>query len=1562
MPIRITRNVDGNCINFVGSSNPAYWNGCLSASVSADNPDNLNIINNIRTQQNQETAYEFFEFPHTDFADANGDAFADAQAAADYINIEANVLSGPSLAINYQGVYDPVTGLPDLAAGTYDNADWLVSVGAGTVVVGTQTLVLEPNDQLRYDETNDVWDVIPDVRASINDINQSAITQFDIHVDPTYTGTQRTGSALQPYVDLSVAIANSNENNSILIKGEVVVPNSATDAFVLPHGLKFYGNATATVRYVSYDSTNGDVFHFTGTDSTQAIYFENITIKNAGGYGIFTTKAGRVDVIDCTLENNGWSGNGLNTVLASATSGVLGYDSTQAELQAFWAGTETSNGGAMRLEESPVVSILGNTVKNNLRGIRVQDCGINGGGFITRNQVSSNIESGIYIAAGTLAGCHNIVTTINSSAYNSNNGLLCIGGINNKFSQNEVNGNWNAGFCAWGSANATLRDCGLYDNNRSAYNGIGNTGDAKASIQINEAYNLLGTSITVNPAFRFIAEVLDTQVHYTGLGSNTNKIGFLITSDVGALADNDKNIIKVDDVGFIGQDYAIDFSEVDMTNLRMSLGDNSYQSIGIKAVNGPVAGNYSELPFSNHIMSVPEVDIVIDTLKQTVALHEGVGGHVINVYNTNELQSVLKATTIDIIQRASNRIQLRDLTLGNVYINGVVAGTNLSTLNDSLNAAFTMDLTEYKDFIETEVGVIGEDNAKFYYIESPDGVFHYPLFKTESEANTVDVELGGTAPGTSHTHTYADDTTGTTWYMPTTSNHMSVSAAPLNGLYTAPNGGEIESVVWNIQTTDADADHLPTFTNITYNVQEGTVVNVVYKAAGMTETFNLTNVPAGYADDGYAIIGTAEDITNGAGNSVQHVINVTKANAFGSVQGTITINVLANLAGNEFTIVDQGGAIKFTQDGGITVLDFNTVTFNAGTTYKFFVDGTTMQTNDVFDVVDVNGNTITSNDGLTQSGSGPGYAGTYFQYAIPADVAPGKFLKFIDGATSTTYANVPMTIAGSTYTANPTGITLEGPTANQTGSNVMDQYDHGWISLNEQLSAGERLVLDNAFFADFLAEVKGNNTIFAIGLKGENWTNTKEVNSNGAAAQGLTFKGNTYIVGIWSSSASSVTMWVIASGVASNSMYLNSQSYWPTVCAFLEVTADGDNIRAGFGRNGHAGVTQGDESTVTYDNWNSYKKETGDQNIGFTSADVMMSFWTYNGDTIDGDEIDWTGIKEVSIPVPPTSNSTSWNKALDFSGGNEHAKQSLSASGLMPISTTAGTVTLQHANGSGTTSSSAYANPWAVACVFKQDGNQSIQHIWNQGEGAGSTDDNVYLRLKPTGPDTSTVVFGWGRSGALNEVELLNIGASYNLSVGTYWGVYVGFNGTRLSGNDATASNLADCFDFKMVTTNDLPQMGNIHPVATNTASRPWTSTGGRMDRAIIGDFTIGGRGGNRNFHGNVASCVVTTLKCGEAMPTDAEAYAMLTDPVGWVNDYKVGSTYRSPVNTGLSYNFQVNNTNSSYGTQVWLMGDGTNDTYPNVMNYVEPNTIHTGLVMQSMLSNDIVNVTIPGL
>ena len=83
---------------------------------------------------------------------------------------------------------------------------------------------------------------------------------------------------------------------------------------------------------------------------------------------------------------------------------------------------------------------------------------------------------------------------------------------------------------------------------------------------------------------------------------------------------------------------------------------------------------------------------------------------------------------------------------------------------------------------------------------------------------------------------------------------------------------------------------------------------------------------------------------------------------------------------------------------------------------------------------------------------------------------------------------------------------------------------------------------------------------------------------------------------------------------------------------------------------------------------------------------------------------------------------------------------------------------------------------------------------------------------------------------------------------------------------------------------------GALYDVGTEA---DWTagSTGARMDRSYTGDFTIGGRGSNRNFHGKVASMVVTTLRLNQPMPTDAEIEHMITDPKKWEDDYRVGQT-----------------------------------------------------------------------
>ena len=106
MSIRIVRNEQGNCINFYGSSNPTYWNACLSGQVDPSKPDKINVINDIITAQTGIVEYEFFRIPYTEFTDADGNAFTTPQETADYITEKANVtgLSGDGINLIDQTV------------------------------------------------------------------------------------------------------------------------------------------------------------------------------------------------------------------------------------------------------------------------------------------------------------------------------------------------------------------------------------------------------------------------------------------------------------------------------------------------------------------------------------------------------------------------------------------------------------------------------------------------------------------------------------------------------------------------------------------------------------------------------------------------------------------------------------------------------------------------------------------------------------------------------------------------------------------------------------------------------------------------------------------------------------------------------------------------------------------------------------------------------------------------------------------------------------------------------------------------------------------------------------------------------------------------------------------------------------------------------------------------------------------------------------------------------------------------------------------------------------------
>ena len=328
--------------------------------------------------------------------------------------------------------------------------------------------------------------------------------------------------------------------------------------------------------------------------------------------------------------------------------------------------------------------------------------------------------------------------------------------------------------------------------------------------------------------------------------------------------------------------------------------------------------------------------------------------------------------------------------------------------------------------------------------------------------------------------------------------------------------------------------------------------------------------------------------------------------------------------------------------------------------------------------------------------------------------------------------------------------------------------------------------------------------------------------------------------------------------------------------------------------------------------------------------------------------------------APVNTNDTSWHKAIDFSGSSERLQMVSSSSAANPIKMGGTNNQVSAPATSGNTVASGH--PWATAVVFRSDKNASNQHIWNLGEGAGSTDDNIYLRTDATGK----LYFGWGRSGDMAEmlVRPTGTGTGWTLTAGNWYGIYIAHNGARYGSNNTT-SLLADAFDVRLMGSSQ--NWATVSGSDTNlSVASDWTITGdGRMNRSYDGDMTIGGRGANRNFHGKIASMVVTTLKCNVAMPTTAEIEEMITDPIGWLAAYKVGGTFRECLQTtsNTDWNSAVGTT-KAFATQVWLMGDGTNDSYTNMIrNQVFPSDQnYTKMNMISMVSNDIETVNISGL
>lgn len=1665
MAITILRNEAGNCINFVGSTQPAYWNGCLHGQINEEDSSRIDVINDIRTTDPENPVFEFYAVPYTEFRDAENNSFATAQEAADYITANGNVVGGQTGAIqadenttlDFQRDATNTTILSDdgrnapvnaikaslgpndliqiaenalgedssiLYQGLYPENITIAGSGIGTnaaAVVNTlnalftvQPLGSGGDTGLPTYPTSDAVSVTTTKQEGIDPVGDAI---YSTGADTSSGHGARVWTTGSDYIDeLGEYFTVRVQNHGRFIIG-VYDLDDATQVAALSNdtgnghsgimwGNAFYDYGDYIAPWTMYGANSSYQIGPGWSGSNQTTFRYNSALQEdiIDGTGALLkvgfTSEGRIAVSYYDIgRSNDW--------IETSRTGYVVPEGRYGLVVKFWDGTvalqeepkiykleETAPSLTWRYIESPdgvfyyplfatreEADYVSQNANAMFGGSYVDDVDLNEDGYYSHAHIFPDDPTNTTWYMPENYAFHNqsvapSVTTQTPYAgiATEADDLHAPSALNIQdftYTENQIVNQQ----IVPQDENSTIQNSPAFE---AALALVGLTyNELTKSIEGTTSYVPNDTSVTVT----LIRENVYGQVsdEFTITVTDNTSLGDLagFTETAGNMVQPDRIILTHDAI----LQYDTTLSQGEEMTFSFPAGDNIPPTMGILSALGQA--NLDDFDPTTDILGASSTYNYAETNKwdlRFVLFGDYVGSETTKHNLVGWTDNATQTGSEGINNGVTFKLEYSSVDgLIRLYRGEVLLLTSASSFTGAQTITFAAfdDQQQSNLYIPTDLAIT---NSSYGSTQPPSG-FVNPLLVGQMSTATLmgeapdedaAAQLAQTLP-VNHRMVFPQ-----TWveanvlpHIPDLGDDVFIGV-PVNGAGWDDVGAADFDALFRFDgqatvshrsaiLTQADAGSSTTVNSLTdafydYALEwDGTDLHVIACNIGDINTQPAINSGGSFSrtatEPSYTGTG-ALDVVLGVDGGAQINLSTSGVSVIRTPFGINDILVGEHSSGHgvfaqqpSATLFDSspsGHAPSGMSYAGITTL-------NAGSTYRFIFHPS-MEGADTIEFRLASDNTTVYTTGITTFGSGnPSSDSAYkgIEFAVPAD-APPLTLYYYNTHQSGSYdSGRPISISGSTYVVPVTGITNEGPAANQTGTNVMDSGDHGWISLDEQLGAGERLVLDNAFFNDFITEAVGTNTIFAIGLKGDNWTNTFEVNNATAASTGEIFKGNTYIVGVCNSNASGIQFRIVTGSTSTNVMF-TQLAEWTSVCAFIDITSSGNNIRAGLGRNGNLGVTVGDESTVAYADWTSYKGQTGDQGYGITSKDVVMSFWTYDGDAIDGAEIDWTGLSEISIPTPAATLTTPWTKALDFSGSSERTKMTVSTNTYQPLRM-AGISATVAAGTAGNTSNDTNSRPWATAVVFTSDNNSSNQHIWNQGEGTGSTDDNIYMRVD----SSRNLYFGWGRSGALNECTLGTLASGS----GNWYGVYIAHTGERLSGANATAANLADCFDIRIVNLST-GAVGSQLSTSSN-----WTNTGGRMDRTVDGDFTIGGRGGNRNFHGKVASMVVTTLKRNQAMPADTEISMMVRDPQQWVTDYKVGQQFRPAGQSSNNSSFTLNTYTAITGTQVWLMGNTDNDAFAKMRNDIFPaDQNYTTLDMISMVSNDIQTVSISGL
>ena len=312
---------------------------------------------------------------------------------------------------------------------------------------------------------------------------------------------------------------------------------------------------------------------------------------------------------------------------------------------------------------------------------------------------------------------------------------------------------------------------------------------------------------------------------------------------------------------------------------------------------------------------------------------------------------------------------------------------------------------------------------------------------------------------------------------------------------------------------------------------------------------------------------------------------------------------------------------------------------------------------------------------------------------------------------------------------------------------------------------------------------------------------------------------------------------------------------------------------------------------------------------------------------------------------------TPWNKATVMNGANEYLYQASNNNSFNPMNMAGLNNDVWGAN-NGKTSTDTDARPWGISQVVYIDNSQP-QCYFSQAE--TSAGDRISLSTHDTGAG-SKIEFYWGRSTGTNGANSNGVQFLFDKPSDGWFGYYIDSTGFRPNQAQSNTTDLASNFRFKQV---DL-STGTVTDI-TGT----WAIVGdGRLNRGLNGSFYIGREFSDATFNNNqslkVAATLISTLKLDFLLPDDTEISMQVRDPQQWVIDYRDGTQQRIAFNAN-TYDYD---TYPERCVQLWLMGDGTSDSYSNnIRNDVKTaDQNYTMLRLQNMVSNDIETVNITGL